>query len=152
MNLAGVVTSGLGGGAAGTTSNESRSLSSSLDEVLGKDAFLKLLTTQLRYQDPTNPVDDRDLLAQMAQFSALEQMHNLTLTIERFLQANEKSALLAQAVALLGRTVEVAGASGETYIGRVDAVRMVDGVPRLVVGGTLFEPGDVFHILSDAGA
>ena len=44
---------------------------------LGKDAFFKLLITQLQYQNPLEPMDDRDFIAQIAQFSALEQMQNL---------------------------------------------------------------------------
>jgi hypothetical protein len=62
---------------------------------LDKDAFLQLLVTQLRYQDPLNPMDDRDFIAQMAQFSALEQMMNLNNTFER-----------SQAFSMIGRTVE----------------------------------------------
>jgi flagellar basal-body rod modification protein FlgD len=44
---------------------------------LDKDAFINLLVTQLRYQDPLNPVNDKEFIGQMAQFSALEQMQNL---------------------------------------------------------------------------
>jgi hypothetical protein len=50
---------------------------------LDRNAFLQLLVTQLRHQDPLNPMDDRDFIAQMAQFSALEQMMNLNATFER---------------------------------------------------------------------
>lgn len=44
---------------------------------LGRDAFLKLLTTQLAHQDPFDPVQDTEFIAQLAQFSSLEQMSNL---------------------------------------------------------------------------
>jgi flagellar basal-body rod modification protein FlgD len=50
---------------------------------LDRNAFLQLLITQMRHQDPLNPMDDRDFMAQMAQFSALEQMMNLNATFER---------------------------------------------------------------------
>lgn len=116
------------------------------DAVLGKDAFFRLLTTQLRYQDPTNPVDDKEFLAQMAQFSALEQMQNLTVTMEQYVLEQRQGSLLAQAVSLLGLKVEVQGASQERYIGVVEAVQMLDGVPRLLIGDTLFQLRDVVNI------
>lgn len=55
---------------------------SSKSNKLGKQEFLNLLTTQLKYQDPLNPMQDKDSIAQMAQFSALEQMQNLNKTLE----------------------------------------------------------------------
>ncbi|MCL2355851.1 MAG: hypothetical protein FWC70_01670 [Defluviitaleaceae bacterium] len=62
---------------------------------LDRQAFLNLLITQLRYQDPLNPMDDRDFIAQMAQFSALEQMMNLNATFER-----------TQAFGMIGKLVD----------------------------------------------
>ena len=50
---------------------------------MGKDAFLQLLVNQLRNQDPLNPVNDKEFLAQMAQFSTLEQMQNLNQSFEK---------------------------------------------------------------------
>jgi flagellar basal-body rod modification protein FlgD len=52
---------------------------------LGKDAFLQILVTQLRSQDPTSPMQDREFIAQMAQFSMLEQMTNLNQSIMQVL-------------------------------------------------------------------
>ncbi|MDR0273573.1 MAG: hypothetical protein LBI27_09690, partial [Clostridiales bacterium] len=52
-------------------------------QELDKNAFLQLLITQLQYQDPLNPMDDRDFIAQMAQFSALEQQMQLNQSFER---------------------------------------------------------------------
>lgn len=129
-------------GAGGAESGKAKSN----DAVLGKDAFFRLLTTQLRYQDPTNPVDDKQFLAQMAQFSALEQMQNLTTIMEAYVHEQRQGSLLAQAVSLLGLKVEVQGASQERYVGVVEAVQMLDGVPRLLIGNTLFQLRDVVNI------
>ncbi len=52
---------------------------------LGKDEFLKLLITELQHQDPTNPMQDREFIAQMAQFSTLEQMLNFNKNMEKLL-------------------------------------------------------------------
>ncbi|MCL2352574.1 MAG: flagellar hook capping protein [Firmicutes bacterium] len=62
--------------------------------ILDKDAFLSLLITQLKYQDPMNPMEDTQFVAQMAQFASLEQMQNMN-----------KSMSLSQGFALIGRHV-----------------------------------------------
>lgn len=54
---------------------------------LGKDEFLKILMTQLQHQDPTNPMDDRQFISQMAEFSSLEQMMNMTKSIDTLVQS-----------------------------------------------------------------
>ena len=77
---------------------------------LGKDDFLKLLTVQLRYQDPLNPMENTEFVAQMAQFSSLEQLQNMNQTMERSqaaeaeLQAAFKNNLVTS---LVGKAVEV---------------------------------------------
>ncbi|MEH7336039.1 flagellar hook capping FlgD N-terminal domain-containing protein [Neobacillus drentensis] len=52
-----------------------------------KDLFLRILTTQLRNQDPTQPMEDREFIAQLAQFSTLEQISNLNQTFSQFMNS-----------------------------------------------------------------
>lgn len=61
---------------------------------LGKDAFLQILIKQLQNQDPSNPMDDRDFIAQMAQFSSLEQMQNMTKAVESLLSSQQQTQLM----------------------------------------------------------
>jgi flagellar basal-body rod modification protein FlgD len=96
---------------------------------LDRQAFLNLLMTQLKFQDPLNPMDDRDFMAQMAQFSALEQMVNLNQTFER-----------SHAFTMIGREVEFGfrhPQSGEWIdsYGLVQAVTMQGSDVFLLVDG-----------------
>jgi flagellar basal-body rod modification protein FlgD len=65
------------------------------NDILGKDDFLKILMTQLQNQDPMNPMQDKDFIAQMATFSSLEQMTNLTKTMEKFVENQNQSQLIS---------------------------------------------------------
>jgi flagellar basal-body rod modification protein FlgD len=67
--------------------------SSTGKNTLGKDDFLKILTIQLSNQDPANPLQDKDFVAQMAQFSTLEQMTNMNKTLEQMSQAQFASVI-----------------------------------------------------------
>lgn len=76
--------------------------------AMGKDDFLKLLFTQLKYQDPQNPVDDREFAAQLAQFSSLEQMTNLNSSfndLKSVMESQSKFGVLAA----VGKTARVEG-------------------------------------------
>ncbi|MCS7205882.1 MAG: endoflagellar hook capping protein [Leptospiraceae bacterium] len=84
-------------------------------KTLGKDDFLKLLITQLSHQDPTRPLSDQEFIAQMAQFSALEQMQNIAKSIE-VLNSNQNFDFLGKFV--VGKD-EV---SGEEVSGIVEAI------------------------------
>ena len=100
---------------------------------LGKDDFLKLLITQLQHQDPTAPVDDKEFIAQMAQFSSLEQITNMSANFQRM------AGLLASSEAsqVLGKTVEIR--DGDRLVrGVVDRVVRGDS-PLVGVNGGIYE-------------
>jgi len=75
--------------------------------ALSKDDFLKLLITQLRYQDPLEPLDQNQFLSQTAQFTQLENLQNIGKQLED-LKSISSASSLTQAAALLGKTVSVA--------------------------------------------
>jgi flagellar basal-body rod modification protein FlgD len=76
--------------------------------ILGKEDFLKMLTAQMRYQNPLEPMNDQEFVAQMAQFSSLEQLQNMNSTLS---QSSQWDMLLSQtinntmATSLIGKTV-----------------------------------------------
>lgn len=75
------------------------------NDILGKDDFLKILMTQLQNQDPMNPMQDKDFIAQMATFSSLEQMTNMNKTMEKFVNAHNGDLLLKYS-SMIGKEVE----------------------------------------------
>lgn len=99
---------------------------------MGKDEFLKLLLTQLSHQDPTAPMDNNEFVAQMAQFSSLEQIHNMS---EGF---NKMAALMNNndAVATLGKTVDIEIGS-DKITGVVESVTRGQN-PQVLVNGNYY--------------
>lgn len=79
---------------------------------LGKDDFLKILITQLQNQDPTSPMDDKEFIAQMAQFSSLEQMSNIATGMNNLTAITQQSQLI-QFNSFVGKTVTWHEASKE---------------------------------------
>ncbi len=95
---------------------------------LGQEDFLKILLTQLQFQDPLKPMDNQEFIAQMAQFTNLEMTR----------QQNEKTDTLltiqsaSQAVGLIGKTVEVQTDTG-SQVGTVTTITFQSGSPMLTV-------------------
>lgn len=110
---------------------------------MGKDEFLQILLTQMRNQDPMQPMQDKDFIAQMAQFSSLEQMLNV---------ANQMTALRQSAgmvAGLIGKTVgwlETKEDGVVEHSGVVDSVVRRDGVQYVKVGGTEVKVDDLTTI------
>ncbi len=95
---------------------------------VGLDEFLNIFLTQLNYQDPLEPVDNREFLAQLAQFSSVELANRTNDNTEALLDVSN----LSQSIGLLGRTVNVQLETGSTS-GEVVAMSLVQGQPRLSV-------------------
>ncbi|MDR1411978.1 MAG: flagellar hook assembly protein FlgD [Spirochaetaceae bacterium] len=112
---------------------------------LGKDDFLKLLITQLSYQDPTAPMEDKEFIAQMAQFSTLDQMTSMASDFARLtdmLAGNE-------ATSALGRSVELY--EGEDMVqGTVKAVARGGGAPQILVNGGYYSWEQVVKVFDDS--
>lgn len=105
---------------------------SSASQMMGKDQFLRLFTTQARMQNPMNPIETSDFLAQLAQFSSVEQMTNLNTNFEKMLSVQQTQ----QASQFLGKVVfyeDPSGASGEGY---VSGVRLTSEGPVLLLGNS----------------
>ena len=103
------------------------------NQSLGKDDFLKILLTQLAHQDPTAPMEDKEFIAQMAQFSSLEQMNNMAADFARM----ARMLKVTEASGALGKAVEL-NQGDEIVQGVVRAVTR-DEMPRILVNGKYYE-------------
>jgi flagellar basal-body rod modification protein FlgD len=100
---------------------------------LGQDEFLKILITQLSYQDPTAPMEDKEFIAQMAQFSSLEQMTNMGSEFAKL----SGTLNMNSAIGLIGKNVTIA--SGENSInGMVEEVAGTEN-PQVLVNGKFYD-------------
>jgi flagellar basal-body rod modification protein FlgD len=112
-------------------------------QSLGKDDFLKILITQLSYQDPTSPMEDKQFIAQMAQFSTLEQMTSMARDFSKLtsmLMGNEASTSLGKSVEIL---------EGERTIqGIVQAVTRGD-IPQVLVNGSFYNWDNVSKVFAE---
>jgi flagellar basal-body rod modification protein FlgD len=112
-------------------------------EAMGKDSFLKLLVTELRHQDPTSPMADKEFIAQMAQFSSLEQMNN----IAGDMKSLNMKARYSEAYEMIGKRIQAFNAeTGKTAEGVVShVIRKSDDV-AIVVNGTEMKLDDVHAV------
>ncbi len=134
---------------ATTSSSAAETTAANATKELDKDAFLKLLVTQLKYQDPMKPLEDKEFIVQMAQFSSIEQLQNLSIAMDKFAELQGRNTLMSQATGLLGRTVTVNdAATGKTVSGQVSGVKVVEGIPKLVVNAGEYDVGSVQEVVA----
>ncbi|WP_436525967.1 flagellar hook assembly protein FlgD [Actinoplanes sp. HUAS TT8] len=114
------------------------------DKDLGdKDTFMKLLVAQLKYQDPSNPADSTQFLAQTAQFTQVEKLEDMINMM--------KSQRMTSAAQMVGKTVTFQDATGATQTGVVSAAKLNgDSEPTLKVGNTDVELSKVTEIQQTA--
>jgi flagellar basal-body rod modification protein FlgD len=137
-----------GNGTAGTTNGvDTVKTSASASDVFGltKDDFFKLFLNQLKNQDPTSPMDDKDFLNQMAQFTMIDTLQQVNKSLG--------GTQLAQASALIGDQVIGTDTSGKAASGIVNRiVQDSTGIILVLDGGALVDPKDVTQVLKSSPA
>lgn len=139
-------------------SNQAKKTTTTGNSTLGKDAFLKILMTQLQNQDPTKPMDDAQFISQMAQFSSLEQMTNLTAAFQEFAAVQEQSQMIEYSN-FVGKNVkwhEVTEEKDDKGMpitiegtGSIIGIKYVGGnVEFTLADGKVINPGNISEVLS----
>ena len=129
--------------------------------VMGKDDFMKLLIAQLQNQDPTNPMKDNEFIAQMAQFSSLEQTMNLSKSFDKFAEAQNQSQLI-QYNSFVGKSIkwhemsDKVGEDGKPIVnegtGMINSVKFVNGSAVFTMqDGKELTPGNISEVLAGSG-
>lgn len=103
-------------------------------QELDRDAFLRLLMTEMQNQDPLEPMDNSEMIAQLAQFTSLEQMNNLNESFES-LASNMDQLNFISAQSLIGKYVEGYGMDEQIHSGVVDSVTLDGSIVVLSVEG-----------------
>jgi len=120
---------------------------------LDKDAFMKLLVSQLENQDPLSPVANEDFIAQLATFSSLEQLEGLNQSVVAMIALNQSNALLSQLTessALIGKQVTWQDfETEEVHSGTVESVKIVDGLAVLRIDGQDVPLASVIEVNGD---
>ncbi|WNS79724.1 flagellar hook assembly protein FlgD [Domibacillus sp. DTU_2020_1001157_1_SI_ALB_TIR_016] len=123
---------------------------------LGKDEFLKILMAQLQNQDPLNPMEDKEFIAQMAQFTSLEQMVNMTSMIEKMVQSQTASQMINYQ-SFVGKDVtwhkmtDQTDENGqpivETGNGTIASIKFAgESVQFTLTDGTVLEPANISEL------
>ncbi len=125
-------------------------------QELDKDAFLQLLVTQLKNQDPLSPTANEEFAAQLAQFSSLEQLESVNDNLIGMAVLQQGNALISQLTdssALIGKTVVFSDpATGDSRVGSVTSVKLQDGIAILNIDGRDVPLDYVSEVTSETSA
>lgn len=142
--------------AAGAKAASSKAQTTTSGSEISSDMFLRLLMEQIRNQDPLEPMNNDDMLAQLAQFSALEQMNNLNDSFGGleyqmdFLNGNIDQLNFISAQGLIGRYVEGVNAAGDSIKGTVESVTLQGSIVVLTVDGEILPMTGVMNVAESA--
>ena len=102
-------------------------------DQMGKEVFMQLLVAQMRYQDPSKPMDSSQMMAQTATFTQVEKLEELATQNATMLVLQEAST----AGAMVGRTATYTDTNGAPVTGKITAVRLAQGDQEAVavIGG-----------------
>lgn len=114
-------------------------------QELGKDQFLSILITQLRHQDPLQPMQDREFIAQMAQFTSLEQLLNINNQLTAMSQSlGAASSLIGKQVSWMFKPVD--GSETTMKSGIVDSIVVREGIHYAQVAGSEVALNEILKI------
>jgi flagellar basal-body rod modification protein FlgD len=135
-----------------SATNTATTAESALDRIplqtLGQKDFLQLLVTQLQSQDPLDPQKDTEFIAQMAQFTTLEQ----TKTMQSDIAGLRADQRVLQATGLLGHTVQLVDSDGNVASGTVTGLNLLADEPQLVVNGQSYALSQMVSVALPATA
>ncbi len=128
--------------ASATTTGTASTTAAAPSQALGQADFLQLLSTQFQNQDPMKPMDDTAFIAQMAQFTSLQQTQTLTQQMTQMRATQD----LTTANSYIGRSVTVDAGNGATATGNVTAVDASGASPMLVINGQSYALSSVLRL------
>jgi flagellar basal-body rod modification protein FlgD len=146
-----MATDGIGGtGSTGGTSstNNNKKTNNSTDPLAGLDMkeFLDLLISELQNQDPLNPMDNKEMIAQISEIRQVGATDKLSKTLDSVLLGQG----LSNASSLLGKTVKGLTDDAKQVSGKVDRVTVTDGVPKLHIGEQTVDLSNISEIVPNA--
>lgn len=120
-----------------------------IKQNLDKDDFLKLLITQLQHQDPANPMEDREFIAQMAQFSSMEQMLNVNKSLDKMVAKFDFQGsfdLLGKNVEILSEGLDPQKDNSKVKNGVVEAISRKGAEVYVTIDGQSYPSSDIRRI------